>query len=111
MAKVGLHQGVTLPNPKDKWHNFKADITISEIDTEGDIDAQLKTCLDALEKIAEAVEEPLAQTLANSSGLGIEGIGLATDLTDMIKSNETWRENIVTEIKKLQKAVEDDNSG
>ena len=108
MAKVGIHRGITLPHPdKDNYTMWKADITIDGIDASGDVDAQMKEAIAAFEKMAEAIEEPLAQNLSDTSGLSIEGIGFATDLTKHLENDKTWKESVVKEVKKLQKKVTD----
>lgn len=109
MAKISIHRGITVPNPDNKYNMFKADITIDEIDTEGDVDEQIKQAFEVYDKISNGMNEPLTQSVADVANLSIEGLGLATEFEEFQKNDKVWKESVVVEVKKLQKAVEDAN--
>jgi hypothetical protein len=82
MPHISVELGLTLPIPNRDIGVFKQTIWFGSIDTEGDVDAQVKLCLDALPKVVDGAEAGLAQTAANMSALSIEGIGLAQEVTE-----------------------------
>lgn len=106
MAKVTVHRGITIPNPKVKYNMYRSDITIEEIDTEGDIEKQIEEAFKVYDEISEAINEPLAQSIADVSNLGIEGLGLASEFESFLETDKVWKESVVGEVKKLQKSVE-----
>ena len=110
MAKVSIHRGVTIPHPdKGNYTMWKTDITISDIETEGNIknvDEQIDEALEAAEKISEAIAEPLAQDAADVSALAIEGVGIAKKFEQFLVNDKAWKESVVKEVKKLQDMVD-----
>ena len=105
MAKVTVHRGVTIA-PKNTYHSFRADITLSDIDTEGDVDKQIKDSLIVAAELSSAIEEPLAQDVADVSGLSIEGMGLTKKYEQFILNDSAWKASVVKEVKKLQDMVD-----
>jgi hypothetical protein len=75
MAKVTLHEGLTFSGEKE-YSSFRVDVTIADIDTEGNVGEQLKQAVEALEETAIEAEGALATQAANVSGLAIEGAGV-----------------------------------
>jgi hypothetical protein len=55
MSKVGVHIGFTLKLSKDSFEYIRPDISIEEVDTEKDVDAQLSAAVDAFNKTWKAV--------------------------------------------------------
>ena len=106
MAKVTVHRGVTIA-PKNTYHSFRADITLSDIDTEGDVDKQIKDSLVVAAELSSALEEPLAQDAADVSALSIEGMGLTKQYNQFIVDDKAWKKSVVAEVKKLQKLVDE----
>ncbi len=105
MAKVTVHRGVTIA-PKNTYHSFRADITISDIDSDGDVDHQIEEALAVHSQVSEAIAEPLAQDAADVSALSIEGMGITKQFDKFLKEDKAWKESVVKEVTKLQKMVD-----
>lgn len=92
MAKVSVKLGLTLPGPQE-YSSFRADFAITDIDTEGDVEAQLKEALQAGEDAAITAEAGLASTASNVSGLTLEGVGVGEQFTKFReKFQPAWKE-------------------
>ncbi|KKL96052.1 hypothetical protein LCGC14_1848380 [marine sediment metagenome] len=102
MNELSYEAGITLPIPGTKFGMSKPSVRFT-IDVEGDIDAQIEQHKKALEKLAPAVEESLAQELANITGLNVEGYGVA----EKVKGLEQRLDFIVTEMKRQKEVLED----
>ena len=105
MPVVTVKLGISYPGTK-QFSNFRADVTIGDIDVKGDIDEQLKEALAASIKIGETAEEAVAQQAANASGLAVEGVGLASEFYGFKETLKKWQENIVGQIQKVTDQVE-----
>ena len=107
MSKVSIHRGVTIPHPdKGNYTMWKTDITLSDIDTEGDVDAQIEEALGVAGKISASLAEPLAQDAADVSTLAIEGVGVAKQFEQFLVDDKAWKDSVVKEVTKLQKMVD-----
>ena len=104
MPRVSFKAGLTIPGPQ-QYSSLKPEIEISDIDADGDVDAQIAAALAALAKVYEVGEQQLAQEAANMGGLAIEGLGLATELKEFKAFVEKRLEQIVAEIKKQGEAL------
>lgn len=76
MSKVFIKNGLTLPGPQD-FSSFRSDVAF-EVDTEGNIEEQIKECVEVAERVSVASEQALAQQAANLTGLSFEGLGIAS---------------------------------
>jgi hypothetical protein len=92
--------GITLPGKKD-YSSYRADVTISDIDTEQDVEKQIQDALEALTKVDTAVEEATAQATANASGLSIEGVGLAAEFATFKEKYKARENQLVETLKKI----------
>ncbi|MEK0326847.1 MAG: hypothetical protein QQN63_14210 [Nitrosopumilus sp.] len=106
MAKVTVHRGVTI-SPKDTFHSYRADITIADIDTEGNVEEQIEEALEVHTLMSDAIEEPLAQDAANVSALSIEGMGISKQFAKFLVNDKAWKKSVVTEVKNLQNIIKD----
>ena len=104
MPKIGLKLGLTIPGPQ-QYSSLKPEIEISDIDADGDVDAQIAAALAALAKLYEAGEQQLAQEAANMGGLAIEGLGLATELKEFKAGFEEFKAHVVIQVKELKAKV------
>ena len=104
MSTVSVHLGITYPGSK-QFSSFRADVTISDIDVQGDIKEQLKEALEASIEIGKTAEDAVAQQAANASGLAVEGVGLATDFYEFKDALKKWQENVVGQVTKLTEEV------
>ena len=102
MLELSYEAGITLKIPGTDYGMAKPSVRFT-IDVEGDIDAQIEQHKKALEKLAPAVEESLAQELANITGLNVEGYGVA----EKVKGLEQRLDFIVTEMKRQKEVLED----
>lgn len=102
MPKISIKLGVTIPGQKE-YSSLRAETEFSEIDTDGDIKAQVEECLAAIEQATQSAEEVLAQQISNLSGLNIEGVGIATKFENtMSRLRKSWDE-LVSRIEFLEK--------
>ena len=102
MPKISIKLGITIPGQKD-YSSLRAETEFSEIDTEGDIKAQVEECLSAIEQTTQPAEEVLAQQISNLSGLSIEGVGIATKFENtMSRLRKSWDE-LVERVDNLEK--------
>lgn len=109
MAKVSVKLGLTLPGPQE-YSSFRADFAIGEIDTEGDVEAQIKEALQAGEDAAIAAEAGLASTASNVSGLTLEGVGVGEQFNKFReKFSPAWKE-LKAEVAELAAKVNGDTA-
>ena len=59
MPKISVKLGLTLPGP-EQYSSFRADFGISDVDTDGDVEAQLEMALEVGSKVAIQAEAGLA---------------------------------------------------
>ena len=100
MSEVSLHMGITYPGAKE-YSSFRTDITISNIDTKGDVDAQIKEAIDVISQIGDTAEETLAQQAANASGLAVEGVGLATEFYLFREKDKKWKAKVSDKLRDM----------
>ncbi len=100
MTKVSVHMGITYPGAKE-YSSFRSDITIGEVDTEGNVDEQIKEALETIAKIGDTAEETLAQQAANASGLAVEGVGLATEFYLFREKDKKWKQKLADKMAEL----------
>lgn len=75
---------------KQEFTSFRADVTF-EVDTDGDVEAQLESCAAAYEQAETAVETALCQQASDISGLNFEGMGVADELREFkAKLKKSW---------------------
>jgi len=103
MPKINLHYGITIPGAKE-YSSIRVDVGM-ELDADGDIDVQIKKCLDAAAKADEPLEGALVQRAANIEGVALEGTGLTVDLealkaqvTAFIERSEKVSKSIIGEV-------------
>jgi len=101
MPKISIELGVTIPGQKE-YNTLRAAIKFDEIETNGDIKAQVEECIAAIEQAAESAEGSLAQQISNLSGLSIEGVGLATEFSEFKEKVRVWAQEIIDKMKKLE---------
>ena len=91
MPKVSVKLGLTFPGAKE-YTSFRADVAFSDIDTDGDLEAQKKACLEVADDLAIAAEAALAQEASNVSGLTMEGAGIGAEFaTFRTKFGKAWK--------------------
>ena len=105
MPKVSVHLGLTFPGSGEFTSN-RCDVSFDDIDTEGDVAAQLAACNEALTKVSEGVEIALATEAANVSGLSVGGLGLARSFAEFREKLAKWQENVVGEVRRQKEALE-----
>lgn len=94
MPKVGAHLGLTFKLKKDSNYEFmRPDISIDDIDVDGDVDAQLEKCKEALRKTFGITEEMVYELIIQQKpDMDIEyQLKVSTrlqDMTNMIKALE-----------------------
>lgn len=101
MPKIDVEIGVSLKLPNVDYGMIKPTVRFSDIDTDGDLEAQIKACVAAIGPIAEGVEQALAQEAANASGLSIEGLGLAGEFTAFRDNSNAVTKKLIEQIRKL----------
>lgn len=101
MPKVTLHLGLTMPGP-EQYSSIRADVDFGEIDTDGDVEAQIKRCAEVLEEVAVQAETSLAQQVSNSSGLSVSGVGLGAELKDFRTKLREWAGKVDTRLEALE---------
>lgn len=84
MGELSFEAGITLKIPGTDYGMAKPSIRFT-IDAGGDVDGQIEQHKAALGKLAPAVEEALAQELANITGLNVEGFGVAVSVARLEK--------------------------
>ncbi len=90
MPKVSVKLGLTFPGAKE-YTSFRADVAFTDIDTDGDLEAQKKACLEVADDLAIAAESALAQEASNVSGLAMEGVGIGAEFaTFRTKFRGAW---------------------
>ncbi|KKL97934.1 hypothetical protein LCGC14_1829490 [marine sediment metagenome] len=95
MPKVSIKLGLTFPGAKD-YTSFRVDVAFSDIDTDGDLEAQKKACLEVADDLAIAAEAALAQEASNLSGLAIEGAGIGAEFAEFrIRFKGAWEKLLV----------------
>jgi len=107
VPRISVHLGVTIPGERE-YTSLRPDVTFSDIDTEGDVETQLSDCLAVYERVEQVAEKVLAQGLANTSGLSIEGLGLGAAFAAYKEKMKAWQENVVGELRR-QKSIIDQN--
>ena len=99
MPKISMHLGITLPIPGKEYSSLRQDIEFNEIDTSGDIKAQLEECINAVLLASEPMDKTLSTIMTNSSGLDFAGAGLTTQF-ELFKEQTTRNlRKIVNKIK------------
>ncbi len=84
MKELSYEAAITLKIPGTDYGMAKPSVRFT-IDVEGDIAEQIEQHKAALAELAPAVEEALAQQLANITGLAVEGYGLAASVAKLEK--------------------------
>lgn len=102
MPKISVKEGITLPIPNQQYSSVRPEIGFYDIDTDGDVDAQLAACRAAAEKVAAAVEDDVAQEAANLTGLNFEGRGVAARVVKL----EELVEKVVKEVRRQKELTE-----
>lgn len=73
MARVSVELGVTIPFPGDRFGNVKPSMRIDDIDTDGDVEEQIRLAVAAGEKawfaIDENIEVNISKLLAPHAGV------------------------------------------
>jgi hypothetical protein len=100
MKELVYEAGITLKIPGTDYGMAKPIVRFT-VDVEGDVDEQIAQHKAALEKVGPAVDETLAQQLANITGLAVEGYGLASKVADLDKLLGFT----ITEMKRQKKAL------
>lgn len=101
MPKVSVKLGLTLPGP-EQYSSFRADFGISEIDTEGDVEQQLKDALAAGDRAAVVAEAGLAQQASNVSGITLEGVGVGQAFGEFRKKFQPLWKALVERVSALE---------
>jgi peptidoglycan hydrolase CwlO-like protein len=84
MKELSYEAAITLKIPGTDYGMAKPSVRFT-IDADGDVAEQIEQHKAALEELAPAVEESLAQQLANITGLAVEGYGLSTKVDKLAK--------------------------
>ena len=98
MPKGSGDLGLNLPIPGRDFSMVKPSVSFTDIDTDGDVAAQIAACDEALVAVVDAAEKRLEQTTADLTGLDFEGLGFGAWKTGFFK---TWSTSIVNEMKRL----------
>ena len=106
MAKISVMTGLTLPIPGQQYGMVKLEIRYTDIDTEGDVETQLKKCDEVALQTAERSEKTLAQTVADTTGLAVEGTGLVKEFTAFKEQAQTAIMKIAHEVKRHKDVLE-----
>lgn len=100
MAKLSVSIGLTVPSRDVEYANFRPFASFKDIDVEGDVEAQARACLDAMERVSPLLEQGVARLAADASGLAVEGLGLSREFEAFRERvGETLR-RIVAEVKR-----------
>ncbi len=99
--KVTLHHGITLPGPSE-YSSVRTDVTISDIDPEGDVVEQIDACMAALTPMDERAQEALGDQATNLTGLNFEGIGLGLQFKTFATNMRKWAKGVDDDIKTLE---------
>ena len=106
MAKVSVMTGLTLPIPGQQYGMVKLEIRYTDIDTEDDVESQLKKCDEVALQTAERSEKTLAQTTADTTGLAVEGTGMAKEFANFKEQAQTAIMKIAREVKRQKDIVD-----
>jgi len=106
MAKISVMTGLTLPIPGQQYGMVKLEVRYTDIDTEGDVETQLKKCDEVALQTAERSEKTLAQTVADTTGLAVEGTGLAKEFVAFKEQAQTAIMKCAREIKRQKDVIE-----
>lgn len=101
MPMVSLELGLALPIPNQSFGSFKASVRFDQIDTDGDVEEQLKKCEAVVALAADKAEASLAQVTANVSGLAVEGVGLNKEFTEFRAQVVGTLRRIIDRVKQL----------
>ena len=101
MAKVSVKLGLTLPG-QEQYSSFRADFAISEIDTEGNVEQQLKDALAAGDRATIVAEAGLAQQASNLSGITLEGVGLGEQFAKFRANFSPLWKKLISRVEKLE---------
>jgi len=101
MAKVSVDFGLTLKIPGKDFEMLKPSVSFTDIDTEGDVEAQIAACVAAVPKIQEAAEGALAQSVADLSGMAFEGGGWTAAFNVYKVNRQKWEASVLGEITRL----------
>ena len=104
MPKVTMHFGITVPGQKE-YSSVRADVEF-QLDADGDIKVQLKKCIDATKAIEEPLEGALVQQVANLEGVSLEGVGLATEFAEFVKSMSARVNSTIDEVRRHKDTLE-----
>lgn len=96
MAKVSVDIGLTLKLPgPDSFNMIKPSISYTDIDTDGDVAAQIEACNAAAELVIDAASIKAAQTVADLSGAAFETQSWTRWRDGSLKK---WQDSVVGEV-------------
>ena len=102
MPKTSVHLGLTLELPNQKFGSIRADVTYSDIDTEGDLEAQVAACRAVALAGAEDAEGALAQLITDASGFDFEGLGVTKQFNEFKAKIGAWAGKTNTRLDRLE---------
>jgi hypothetical protein len=106
MPKISVMTGLTLPIPGQQYGMLKTEIRFSDIDIDEDVDVQLKRCSEAALAASESSEKTLAQVVADTSGLAVEGTGIVAELTTFKEATKAAVTRLAQEVKRQKDVLE-----
>lgn len=106
MPKISVMTGLTTKIPGQDYGMLKVEIRYTDIDTEGDIGAQLEECDKVALAAAERSEKTLAQVASDASGLAVEGVGIAPEFIAFRDQAKTAITQLAREVKRQKDVLE-----
>jgi hypothetical protein len=106
MAKVSMDFGLTLKIPGKDFEMIKPNVSFTDIDTEGDVEAQVALCVAAVSKIEAAAEGALAQVVADLTGMAFEGGGWTAAFNTYKANRKKWEDSVLGEVMRLGGEIE-----
>lgn len=99
---VSVHFGAVIPSADGSFGNLKPDVTIDNVDVNGDIDAQISSAIACAEKVFAAIDDKIIEFIdeaAKTTGGGLT-ISKRIDKIDEVLSRVTKR---LSELKGIEK--------
>lgn len=101
---IDVSAGATIPIPNQKFGFLRPDVAFKNIDISQPLEPQIEAAKAAALIVAAAVEETLAQQLADMSGLTVEGTGMVAELANA-KADITALKRVANTLTSAVKAI------
>ena len=110
MAKVGCNLGFTLQLFKESpYQNTKPELSVYDIDANGDVDAQLKVSVAALNKTWDTIVEQAEEKII--SKMPIVNTDVAAQLRIQMNTFKTEMDKVLVDVNELKKQLKPMDGG